>query len=91
MKLRESPRDRLKTVTLGLLAHKSGPNVVAGIALGALLQAIAGFSPWWWPLLTGAVWALWILVYALADEVKAQIEERKNQLLSPESEYYGIE
>lgn len=91
MKLKESPRDRIKTVTLGLLAHKSGPNVVAGIALGGILQVIAGFSPWWWAALTTAVWIAWILVYAVADEIQQQIEERKNQLLAPESRYYGIE
>lgn len=91
MKLQESPRDRLATVTLGLLAHKSGPNVVAGIALGGILQTAAGFSPWWWGLLTTTVWVVWILVYAIADEVQQQIEERKNRRLSPTSEYYGIE
>lgn len=91
MKLTESPLDRIKTVTLGLFAHKSGPNVVAGIFVGGVLQSLAGFVPWWWSILTGFVWVAWVLVYAVADEVKEQIEEQKNRLLEPESHYYGIE
>lgn len=91
MKLVESPRDRLRSVTLGLFADKSGPNVVAGIFVGGVLQALAGFSPWWWPILTGFVWLLWVLIYAVADELQQAIQERKNRLLDPESQYYGIE
>lgn len=91
MKLVESPTDRLKTVTLGLFAHKSGPNVVAGIFISGLLQAVAGFSPWWWAVLSGAVWIAWVTVYAVADEVQQSIREQKNRLLDPESEFYGIE
>lgn len=87
----QSPLERAKTVTLGLLAHKSGPNVMAGIAVGGVLQAIAGFSPWWWAALTVVTWIVWITLYAVADAVKQQIEERKNRLLNPESQYYGIE
>lgn len=91
MKLTESPRDRFRTVTLGLFAHKSGPNVIAGAAITAILQAVAGFSPWWWAALTVAVWLAWVLIYAVADEVQQRIEEQRNRLLAPESQYYGIE
>lgn len=91
MQLTESPRDRFKTVTLGLLAHKSGPNVIAGIAIGGVLQALAGFSPWWWAALTVGVWSAWVVMYAVADEIQQRIEEKRNRLLEPESRYYGIE
>lgn len=91
MGLTDSPRDRLAEVTLGLFAHKSGPNVVAGVAITAVLQAAAGFTSWWWAGLATVVWAAWVLVYAVADEVQQAIEERENRRLSPESDYYGIE
>lgn len=91
MKLVNSPRERLKTVTLGLVSHKSGPNVVAGIFLGAVIQALAGFTPWWYVLLAGGAWGVSIVAYAVADEVRSTIEEQKNRLLEPESEYRGIE
>lgn len=91
MKLVDSPRDRLKTVTLGLISHKSGPNVIAGIFLSAVIQAAAGFTPWWYVVLAGVAWTVSILAYAVADEVRSAIEERKNRLLDPDSEYYGIE
>lgn len=89
--LAETPRDRLVEVTLGLFAHKSGPNVMAGIAIGGILHSAAGFSPPWWGVLTTSVWLAWVLVYAVSEEVKRSIEERENRLLEPESAYYGIE
>lgn len=91
MKLHESPSERLKTVTLGLFSDQSGPNVVLGVFITAALQAATGRAPWWWAAASGAVWALSVAVYALVDEVRQAIEERKNRVLDEESEYYGIE
>lgn len=94
--LAQSPLDRLRTVTLGLLAHKSGPNVVAGISLSAILQSIVGFTPYWWAVLATGVWLVWIVVYAIADEAQAFIEEQKRKrenpwILDTVEEPYGIE
>lgn len=91
MKLVESPRERLKSVTLGLATDQSGPNVVAGIFFGAVFTTLAGMTPTWYPALPGLGWLASIIIYAYADEVKQEIEERRNRLLEPESEYYGIE
>jgi len=91
MKLRESPRDRLKEVTLGLISDQSGPNVLLGAAVTASLQSVTGLTPWWWGAITTAAWAASVVAYAVADEVKAAIEEQKKKVLSDESDYYGIE
>jgi hypothetical protein len=91
MRIRDSPRDRLKEVTLGLLSHKSGPNVILGVFVTALLQSLTGRAPLWWAGVSGVAWGLSVIGYAVADGIKARIEEQKRQLLSDESDYRGIE
>lgn len=78
----ESPRDRLKTVTLGLLTDKSGPNIFLGLFLGALVQTMAP-TPWWWVAGAGGIWAMSVFTYSVVDEVLQAIEEEKNRLLDP--------
>lgn len=90
MKLTSSPRERIQTVTLGLVAHKSGPNILLGIFLGALIQTLAP-SQAWWTVASFFVWVLSVVFFAVADEVQSAIQEKKNRLLEPESRYYGIE
>lgn len=82
MRTFESPVDRFKAVTLGLVSHKSGPNIMLGIFVGAAIQTLAP-SAWWWVALSGAAWGASVLVYSVVDEVLEAIEEQKNRLLDP--------
>lgn len=91
MKLNDSPKERLKGVTLGLLSDKSGPNVILGVFVTAFLQSIIGRAPWSWAAVSGFVWVVSVLAYSVADEVSERIEEQKNKVLSDESDYRGIE
>lgn len=91
MRLVESPRERLYEVTLGLFSDRTLPNVLLGAFLTSLLQLAVGTVPWTLAALAGLLWALSVGVYAAVDEVRRAIEERKNRLLDPESEFYGIE
>lgn len=95
MQLVETPRDRLRNVTIGLFAHRSGPNVLAGVFAGALLQWLSP-SSWTFVLLTLAAWAVSVVVYAIVDEVKQTIDEQQRRrdnpwLLEPDSAPRGIE
>lgn len=83
----ESPLDRIKSVTLGLAAHKSGPNVAAGLFMGALAQFLNGSVGPRYVLLTGAIWTSTIGVYAISDEVASRIQERRRQ----QSSYWFLE
>lgn len=88
----ESPIERGKAVVLALATDQSGPNVVAGIWIGALLSAIAGRAPWSWVAVTFAAYVLVVVNYSLADEYKAYLEEQKNRVLDPiEDRPRGIE
>lgn len=91
MKLRDSPQERLKEVTLGLISHKSGPNVILGAFVTACLQSLTGRAPPSWAIVTGFAWALSVLLYAISDEIREQIEQRKRETLDRESAYRGIE
>lgn len=91
MRLNESPKERLKGVTLGLLSDKSGPNVILGVFVTAFLQALTGRAPWSWAAAGFTAWVVSVLVYSVADEVSERIEEQKNKVLSDESDYPGIE
>lgn len=82
MKTFETPKDRLKSVTLGLLAHKSGPNILLGIFVGSLLQVTTPNDAVWVAGSAG-VWLLAVVSYSVADEITVAIEERKNRLLDP--------
>lgn len=82
MKTFDSPRDRLQTVTLGLISHKSGPNILLGLFLGAAVQNAAP-TPAWWVVGSGLLWAASVLAYSVADEVRQAIEEERRRLLDP--------
>lgn len=78
----DTPWDRFQTVTLGMLAHRSGPNVLLGLFVGAALQS---FTPddVAWVVGAGAAWFASVIAYSVADErVQALAEDRK-RLLEP--------
>lgn len=83
MKLVESPRDRLETVTLGLVADRTLPNVLLGAALTASIQLSVGMVGWPLPAVSAACWLLSVVLYAWADEVKAALEERRRRESNP--------
>lgn len=91
MKLVETPRERLQSVALALFTDPSGPNILLGILVGAVLQAAIGMVPVTWPIVAGMAWGTSVVTYAYVDEVKQRIEAERNRLLEAESAYYGIE
>lgn len=91
MQLVETPRDRMKSVGLALFTDPSGPNILLGIFASAALQYAIGMVPITWPVVACIVWIASVVVYAVADELKRAIDERKTRLLEPESAFYGIE
>lgn len=87
----ESPLDRLKTVTFGLVGDKSGPNILLGLFLGAAIQTAAP-SELWWAVGAGSAWAASVVAYSVVDELQEAIEEQKYRLLDPvEARPRGIE
>lgn len=93
VKLVESPRERVKAVTLDLLTDRSLPNILLGMFLTSFIQWLVGMVPFAFMALSFLAWQASVFVYAVADEVREKIEEAKNRLLDPEdvSEFYGIE
>lgn len=87
----DSPRERLKTVTLDLFSDKTLPNIILGAHLTAILQFIVGMVSLKFVAATGTTWIISIIIYAYVDEFKRKIEEAKRKTLSDESDYYGIE
>lgn len=79
MRLVESPRDRLYDVTLGLAAHRSLPNILLGAFLGSSIQLVVGMVPWTFPAVSGVLWALSVLLYAVADELQEAIAEQRRK------------
>lgn len=91
MALVESPRDRVRTVTLALASDPALPNIVLGALISAVIQYQVGMAPPGLVVATAVAWTLSVLIYALGDAVVKRIEEEKRQLLAPESAFYGIE
>lgn len=91
MRLVESPRERFRAVTLGLAADATLSHVLLGAFITSLIQFAVGMVPWVLPVVSGVLWAGSVVLYAVADEFLQRIEEKKQQLLDPESVYKGIE
>lgn len=93
MKLVDSPRQRIKSVTFDLLTDRTLPNILLGAFLTATIQWLVGLVPLAFVAISFVAWQLFVLVFAVADEVKQAIEEEKQRLLSPadHSDFYGIE
>lgn len=83
MKTFETPRDRLKTVTFGLVRDGSLPNILLGLMLGAGIQTLSP-TDWWWVLGAAVAWALSVVAYSVVDEIIEAIEDEKNRLLDPQ-------
>lgn len=86
-----SPKERIKTVTLDLFSDKTLPNIILGAHITAILQYIVGIVSFTFLSATGIAWIVSIIIYAYVDEIKQKIEEAKRETLSDESDYYGIE
>ena len=91
MRLAESPSERLRTVTLGLAADATLSHVLLGAFLTSTIQFAVGMVPWVLPTISGGLWLCSVVLYAVADEFKQRIEEKKQQVLDPASSYKGIE
>lgn len=96
MRLVKSPRGRLYDVTLGLAAHRSLPNILLGAFLGSSIQLVVGMVPWTFPAVSGALWALSVVLYAVADELQEAIEEQRRKENDPwrledVDDPYGVE
>lgn len=91
LSLVETPWDRFKEVTFDLFTDKTLPNILLGAFLTALMQYAIGMVPLVFPVVAGVFWQGSVLLYAIFDEIKRQIEERKARLLDPDDAPRGIE
>lgn len=82
MRTFDAPRARFKEVTLGMLAHKSGPNILLGLLIGATIETFAPFT-WGVPALAALAWAVAVVIYSATDELAEAIEAEKNRKLVP--------
>lgn len=82
MKTFDTPWDRFQTVTLGMLAHRSGPNILLGLFVGSALQVVTPNDAIW-VVGAGLVWFSSVVVYSVADERVQSIAEEKKRLLEP--------
>lgn len=74
----ESPVDRVKSVTLDLFRHRSGPNIMLGIFVGAFMQWVSP-TQLLWVVGTAIAWAASVIVYSIVDELMAYWEEQQRQ------------